>query len=150
MTSSRPVRFRELERPEIDEILARNHIGRIAYTTGEDVFIAPVHYVYDDPWIYGRTTRGEKLAVTRAHWRVAFEVEEVEGPLDWRTVVVRGGLYVLDPEGGPSDREAWERALRAVHSVFPEAFTDADPVPFRSILFGIAVQHVTGREASSG
>lgn len=149
MTPAVPVRFRELDRPEIDRILARNEVGRIAYTMGEDVFVAPVHYVYDDPWIYGRSTRGDKLEATRAHWRVAFEVDEIDGPLDWRSVVVRGGLYVLSPAWSEPDRKAWERAMNALRSRFPEAFTDEDPVAFRDILFGIAVQEVTGRAASS-
>ena len=36
-------------------LLARNRIGRIAFAISGRVDIEPIHYVYQDGWIFGRT-----------------------------------------------------------------------------------------------
>jgi nitroimidazol reductase NimA-like FMN-containing flavoprotein (pyridoxamine 5'-phosphate oxidase superfamily) len=143
--------FRELGKDEIEAILARNNVGRIGYAKGQQVEIQPVHYVYSDGWIYGRTSYGSKYEAigTGAYkwWPVVFQVDEVEGLFSWRSVLVRGGFYVLDPEGTPPDREAAEQAVRALRTLIPETLQAGDPVPSRTVLFRISVQEATGREA---
>jgi nitroimidazol reductase NimA-like FMN-containing flavoprotein (pyridoxamine 5'-phosphate oxidase superfamily) len=139
--------IRELSRAEIDEVLARNHVGRIAYSFRDRVDIEPIHYVYHDGWIYGRTQLGTKLTVVQHNYWVAFEVDEVEDIFGWRSVVVRGGFYILIDEGTAQSRELREQAIEQIRRLTPEAFTDADPVPFRDIVFRIAVQEVEGRVA---
>lgn len=142
-THARP-HFRALDASEMWAILARNHVGRIAYSFHDRVNILPVHYVYSSGWIYGRTSPGEKLETLAHHKWVAFEVDEVEGPFDWRSVVVHGGLYQLEP-----DDEAWGHALKLMRDSVPEALAEGDPAPFRTVLFRIAIQESTGREARS-
>jgi nitroimidazol reductase NimA-like FMN-containing flavoprotein (pyridoxamine 5'-phosphate oxidase superfamily) len=143
-TDARP-RFRALDVNEMRAILARNHVGRIAYSFHDRVNIVPVRYLYSAGWIYGRTSPGEKIEVLAHHKWVAFEVDEVDGPYDWRSVVVYGGFYVLEP-----DDDAWPHALELIHTVAPEALAEDDPAPFRTVLFRIAIQESTGREATSG
>lgn len=52
--------FRELGRSEIDALLARNNVGRMAYARGSHIDIEPLHYVYASGWLYGRTSPGRK------------------------------------------------------------------------------------------
>ncbi len=146
--------FRELDRAEIEKILARNNVGRIAYARKNQINIQPVHYVFAGDWIVGRTSYGAKFDALgdTAHrwWPVAFEVDEVKDLFDWRSVVVRGGFFVLDPNGPPPERQAWEDALMKVRTLIPTALRDGDPTPSRTILFRIALQEATGREAVPG
>ena len=143
--------FRELDRTEIDTILARNNVGRIAYARKNQVNIQPVHYVFSDGWIIGRTSYGAKFdalgETAYRWWPVAFEVDEVKDIFDWRSVVVQGGFFVLDPDGAPPERQAWEEALELVRTLNPKALRKDDPTPFRTVLFRISVQEATGREA---
>ncbi|HEY8485360.1 MAG TPA: pyridoxamine 5'-phosphate oxidase family protein [Longimicrobiales bacterium] len=142
--------FRKLTQEEIEAILARNHVGRIAYSLRERVVdIEPIHYVYADGWIYGRTEPGTKLSAVGQNWWVAFEVDEIDGLFDWRSVVVHGGFYPLSPVGSEATMQVWEQALGHIRTLFPEALTPEDPVPFRWVLFRIAVQEATGRAAST-
>ena len=155
MTASEgDVLIRELDRAAIDGILARNHVGRIGYARGNQMDIQPVHYVYSDGWIYGRTSAGTKFKAlgTTAYnwWPVVFEVDEVEDLYRWRSVLVRGGFYILSRDGSRDEQSAWEKGLELLRTLVPETLTEADPVPSRTILFRIAVQEVTGREAVSG
>ncbi|MDB4950269.1 MAG: hypothetical protein JWM27_2918 [Gemmatimonadetes bacterium] len=147
--SPRPV-FRALERAEVHAVLARNHVGRLAYGSGAHIDVEPVHYVYDGGWIYGRTSRGAKLEATGTHWSpVAFEVDEIEGLFDWRSAVVHGGFYTVSPDHGEWERQAWDDAVRVLRRLVPETFTDDDPTPFRNVVFRVAVQEVSGRAAST-
>jgi nitroimidazol reductase NimA-like FMN-containing flavoprotein (pyridoxamine 5'-phosphate oxidase superfamily) len=146
-----PPAFRALERDEIHSVLARNHVGRMAFARGPRIDVEPIHYVYDGGWIYGRTSAGRKLAATAEEWwPVAFEVDEIDGLFSWRSVVVHGGFYTMRPDNGAWEREAWEEAVAVLRRLVPETFTDADPVPFRNVVFRIAVQEVSGRAAVPG
>jgi nitroimidazol reductase NimA-like FMN-containing flavoprotein (pyridoxamine 5'-phosphate oxidase superfamily) len=140
--------IRSLDRAECDALLARNHVGRIAYARGNRIDIQPVHYVYEDGWIYGRTGYGALLETTgETWWPVAFEVDEAEELFRWRSVVVHGGFYTVPPDGPEDQRREWEQAVALLRRLLPESFTPDDPVAFRQVLFRIAAQDVSGREA---
>lgn len=65
-------RIRELERTEIDTMLSRNHVGRIAFSFHDRVDIEPINYAYKDSWIYGRTSKGSKIDTIAHHRWVAW------------------------------------------------------------------------------
>lgn len=153
MTTSAPIApptFRVLTPEECLALLARGRVGRLAYVLHGRVGIVPIHYVLADGWLYGRTAPGEKLAALRSNPWVAFEVDEVDGPYDWRSVVVRGAFYRLTRTGGRSDAVRWVRAAAAIRTIVPEAFAPGDPTPDRDVLFRIHLGEVTGRAARTG
>lgn len=141
------VLFRELERAEIEEILLRNNVGRLAFSFHDRVDIQPIHYVYERGWLYGRTSEGDKItSLTHNQW-VAFEVDEVTDVFDWKSIVIHGSFWILHPRGSPHAEELWAKAAELVNRIVPGALTDTDPVGFRQTLFRIAVSDVRGREA---
>lgn len=126
-------------------MLARNRIGRIAFAIDERVDIEPIHFVYRDGWIFGRTSPGTKAAALRYNPWVAFEVDESEGVFDWRSVVVHGTLYFLDEEGPAASLATREKAIALLKRLVPDLGTPFDPVAHRSLVFGIHVTTYTGR-----
>ena len=144
--TARPI-VRVLERNEVDRLLRRNQVGRLAFSFRDRVDIAPIHYVYADGWIYGRTAPGTKL-LTLAHnpW-VAFETDEHDSLFAWRSVVVKGRVYVLGEDAPP---EAYERALARLRALIPETLTADDPTPARTTLFRISLDEVEGRMSETG
>lgn len=137
--------FHEMNRAECDALLTRNHVGRIAFSYRDHVDIEPIHYVYADGWIYGRTTYGTKLR-TLAHNRwLAFETDEISALFDWKSVVVKGALYVLEPDGAQG--ENYRKALELIRSLSPNALTQHDPAPERTVLFRIHADQITGRSS---
>lgn len=145
-----PPNIRELDEQEIVDLLSRHHVGRLAFTLHDRVDIEPISYIYEEGWIFCRTSEGSKLNVlARMPW-VAFEVDEVHGPMDWESAVVHGTFYNLEPEGTDSDKERFHRGLQAIRRLMPRAFDDADPVAFRNVLFGIYIHQMSGRASSSG
>jgi nitroimidazol reductase NimA-like FMN-containing flavoprotein (pyridoxamine 5'-phosphate oxidase superfamily) len=134
---------------ECDAILGRNNVGRVAFTFHDHVDIEPVHYVYANGWLHGRTAPGAKIAILRHHPWVAFEVDEIEGLFDWRSVVVRGVVDMLDANRSPSDREAYAATLAHIRTLVPDALRRSDPTPGRFLLFRIHVDEMSGRAAST-
>ncbi len=141
--------FRDLEPEASVAILERNVVGRIAYSFRDRVSIEPVSYVYENGWIHGRTSVSAKLDVLRHSRWVAFEVDEVDGMFDWRSVVAHGAFYTLEPEGAKIDEEAYRRAVALMRRLIPETGRFDDPVPHRNVLFRIHVDELTGREATT-
>lgn len=139
-----------LEPRECAAVLARNHVGRLAFREGDRLNILPVGYVARDHWLFLRSAHGAKLDALTHDPFVAFEVDEVDGPFDWRSVVVRGTVYLLPPDGGPVEQREAQRAMEAIRSMMPGAFSPSDPAPERQVLYGLHVQELSGRLAQSG
>ncbi|HLB09253.1 MAG TPA: pyridoxamine 5'-phosphate oxidase family protein [Gemmatimonadaceae bacterium] len=140
--------IRELTADESRTLLGRHKVGRIAFSLNDRVDIQPIHYVFDDEWLYGRTSHGTKFATLARHSWCAFEVDEVRDLFDWDSVVVKGEMELLDPQLGSPD--AYTRGLELMRSLIPEALTASDPAPHRSILFRVHVKEMTGRAARPG
>jgi nitroimidazol reductase NimA-like FMN-containing flavoprotein (pyridoxamine 5'-phosphate oxidase superfamily) len=130
-----------------EEILARNNVGRIAFALQDRVSVVPVHYVYESGWIYGRTAAGGKLREILRNRRVAFEVDEHSGLLEWRSVVVRGPLYLIEQGTLPEDRRVYAKAVSLVRRLVLSALTVSDPTPFRDQLFRIRAVEISGRSS---
>lgn len=139
--------FRAMTEAECTALLGRHDVGRLAYAHLGHVNIVPIHYAYADGWLYGRTGPGSKLAALRHHPWVAFEVDEVDDVFEWRSVVVRGALYLIARDGPAAERARWDRAVELLRHVVPGTMTPEDPTPERATVFRIHLGEVTGRMA---
>ena len=146
--SSPPV-FRQLAPHEAEALLERNHVGRMAFTFHDSVDIEPISYVYTHGWLYGRTSHGTKLAILTHHHWVAFEVDEVAGQFDWRSVVIKGEFEIVPADLSGPDALAYIKALELLRQLAPDTWTEHDRVPFRNVLFRIHIDEIIGREATS-
>lgn len=142
--------FGELDRAACEALLARQYVGRLAFTFRDRVDIEPIHYVYADNRLYGRTQRGTKVHVVAHHPWVAFEVDEVEAMFDWRSVVLHGRITFPDPDGTTPEQKLFARGVEVFRQLVPSAFDEGDPTPARDLLFVIDVHEMTGRSATSG
>ena len=69
---------------------------------------------------------------------------------DWRSVVVHGSFCTVSPEVPGAEAAAWARGVDLLRTLIPETGTPDDPVPFRSIIFQIRIEQISGREATPG
>lgn len=124
-------------------------VGRLAFALHDRVNVVPVHYAYSGGWLYGRSAPGGKfLKILRNRW-VAFEVDEHKELFDWRSVVVHGALYVIEPRRDAHQRAVYDRAVELLRGLIPETLDIGDPVPFRNQLFRIHASEVSGRYSIS-
>jgi nitroimidazol reductase NimA-like FMN-containing flavoprotein (pyridoxamine 5'-phosphate oxidase superfamily) len=135
---------RDLDPDDARALIARASVGRLAFTRHDRVDIEPISYATDGEWIFGRTSKGAKLATLLHHPWCAFEADEVRSMFDWSSVVVKGTFYLLDPELGSPD--TYRRAERLLRQLVPGTFEQHDPTPHRDIVFGIFIHEIIGRE----
>jgi nitroimidazol reductase NimA-like FMN-containing flavoprotein (pyridoxamine 5'-phosphate oxidase superfamily) len=146
MSTLAPV-IRDLDFVDIESMLLSHTYGRLAFTFRDRVDIEPIHYVYEDGWLVCRTSPGTKLTQLSHHPWVAFEIDEVSGLYEWRSVVVKGTVYFVEPDGSSTD-QTWANAMKALRRLVPTAFTDDDPTPGLSVVFRIHVDEMHGRAAT--
>lgn len=140
-------KFSELSERQSRALLRRNTFGRLAFTFRNSVDIEPIGYVLDGEWLYGRTSHGTKLLKITHHPWVAFEVDEVEGPFDWQSVVVHGAVYFLNRVG--EEHPDFARALRLFRRRDARVLRGDDPVPQRTVFFRIHLDQISGRSATT-
>jgi nitroimidazol reductase NimA-like FMN-containing flavoprotein (pyridoxamine 5'-phosphate oxidase superfamily) len=79
-----------LREDQIEDVLRTATTGRIGCRDGDAVYVVPISFVCDDGCVYGHSAEGRKLTLMRATPEVCFEVEDVRGLSDWRSVIARG------------------------------------------------------------
>lgn len=142
-------RMRALTRRQVEFVLARNSVARIAFQHDGRVELMPVHYVYVDGAIVGRISLGTKYLNWLVVREVVLEVDEVQGLFDWRSVVLRGTVTLLRARGTDRERDAFNQAVTAIRTLIPGAFTEQDPTPDRRFTFRIDPTEINGREAAT-
>src|SRR5688572_18133529 len=131
---------------EAEALLVRNHVGRIAYSEHDRVDIEPIHYVYEAPWIFGRTSSGAKILTLAYNQWCAFETDEVHDLFDWQSVVVKGPFSARN---SPLASWDYDLAVAALRRLLPCSRADDHPAPHRDIVFGIHATEISGRSSSS-
>ncbi len=126
------------------ELLARNHVARIAVSVHDLLDISPVHYVFHEDSFYVRISRGAKLQVLRRHPYVALEVDEIDSLFEWRSVVAKGFVELLD---ATVDSQRHASALERLRALVPEALDAGDPAPSRTVLLRIHASEIQGRQS---
>ncbi|HET7352435.1 MAG TPA: pyridoxamine 5'-phosphate oxidase family protein [Gaiellaceae bacterium] len=83
---------RELSRVEIDEFLRGQRIARLGCNAGDQTYVVPLIYAYENGAIVAVTTEGRKTEMLRENPRVCVEVDEYDsdGRGSWRSVIAYG------------------------------------------------------------
>jgi nitroimidazol reductase NimA-like FMN-containing flavoprotein (pyridoxamine 5'-phosphate oxidase superfamily) len=145
---ARQFQITTLEDDEVRAVLARQFVGRLAYPSGNRVEIRPIGFVRDRDWLFGRMQGGEKIEALLHHRWVAFQVDDIRSPWEWESVVIHGPLQFLDPDAGSEMAAMHARATAALADRISDFGGPDDPGAFRSILFGITVQEISGRRGA--
>jgi hypothetical protein len=132
----------ELTEVETEQLLRRQQLGRLGVTDGRRVYIFPISYGYDGEFVYAVSQLGLKVRLMREHPEVCLEVEEVESPARWRTVLAHGTF-----------EELWDQASR--DQALEQIATQGEPAPLSLapysgcgetlIVYRIRVSERTGR-----
>lgn len=85
----------QLTANEIERVLHEEVIGRIGCGAGGEVYVVPITYAYDGKYVYGHSAEGLKLRLMRADPNVCFEVDHMEDPANWHSVIALGRFEEL-------------------------------------------------------
>jgi hypothetical protein len=80
----------EMSQEEIARLLGRGWYGHLGCSRDGHPYVVPMSYAYDDDEgdIYFFTTEGTKTEFIAANHEVCFQIEEVEGADNWRSVML--------------------------------------------------------------
>jgi uncharacterized protein len=124
----RPDRWQELTKAECFELLADEHLGRVAVVDDRGPVVFPVNFVLDRHTVVFRTEQGTKLHAAHRGGRVCFEADRTDAAArsGW-SVIVRGEITEVTDRGelerlrelplpawAPGVRDRYVRILPAV------------------------------------
>jgi nitroimidazol reductase NimA-like FMN-containing flavoprotein (pyridoxamine 5'-phosphate oxidase superfamily) len=127
---------------ECDHLLRRQQLGRLGVMGDGRVYIFPISYGYDGTFLYGVSQLGLKVRLMRQQPEVCVEVEEVESPARWRTVLAHGTLEELWAE---ADRDAAFAQIAAQGTLAPLSLAPYTGRIETLVVYRIRVSEITGR-----
>ncbi|MFL5762181.1 MAG: pyridoxamine 5'-phosphate oxidase family protein [Thermomicrobiales bacterium] len=128
-----------LSTEEINQLLRRHHVGRIGCSANDRPYVVPINYVYEYDAIYSFSVPGRKINIMREQPLVSFEIDEIDGPSNWRSVIVEGVYEEL------TDKSSLALATRLLANGFgalvPRGLDASPPM----VLFRIRLTETSGR-----
>lgn len=122
---------------EIEGVLHRSHLGRLACISRGRPYIVPISFAYAGGDVYGHTLPGRKLAAMRIEPHVCFEVDVYEDAATVLSVVADG---VFEELIGTAERRA---ALGMLAGHGPSALPATDEPP--GVVFRLRLTEKSGR-----
>lgn len=107
----------DMSSEQIKKVLRRVGYGHLGLTRGKYPYIVPIHYAFDDPYVYIYTTEGKKTEIIRANPEICLQVEDVKSDDNWQSVIVSGRAERLCDE--PERKRALEFILSANPTLTP-------------------------------
>jgi nitroimidazol reductase NimA-like FMN-containing flavoprotein (pyridoxamine 5'-phosphate oxidase superfamily) len=101
----------ELTAAEIEVLLRDSRVGRLGCHAEGRTYVVPVAYAYDGECVVAHSADGLKVRTMRANPDVCFEVDDIRGIDDWRSVIA-WGTY----------EELWGRSLDDAVKLLRERF----------------------------
>jgi uncharacterized protein len=93
--SGDPMRFDHgkielLEENEVLKTLERGSLGHLGCFSSSEVYVVPITYVFENPYIYSHSKDGKKISMMRKNPSVCIEVEEIETMFSWQSAIAWG------------------------------------------------------------
>lgn len=146
---------REMTGTECKEILSRSHLGRLACVREQQPYITPLCFTFHDPYLYALATQGQKIEWMRANPLVGVELDEVQAPDRWYSIVIFGRYEELPPAAD------WKQELLRAHELLKQHAGWWDPgwvsreqlhreQELEYVFYRIKIEQMTGRRALPG
>lgn len=144
--------IQEMTRNECCEILTRSHLARLGCVQDRQPYVTPFCFVFQDPYLYALATQGQKVDWMRANPRVCVELDQIDAPDRWYSIVIFGHYEELPPT------RDWKHELVRAHELLQQhtgwwepGWTSREQLdPARDpdfIFYRIQVDCITGRRA---
>lgn len=80
----------KLNPEEIENLLKNGMIAHLGCHAAGRTYVVPITYAYANDTVYGHTAEGLKLAMLRDNPEVCVQIEQIDGPMQWRSVIAWG------------------------------------------------------------
>jgi uncharacterized protein len=146
------VLIQELPRQASLDLLARTRLGRLACARGNQPYVVPFYFVYDDNCLYSISMVGQKVEWMRANPLVCVEADEVVSPEQWMSVIVFGRYEELPDTPEYQGARAVAHRLLKRHAVwwepaFAKTSLHGTQRPLVPVVYRIHGRQITGHRA---
>lgn len=140
----------ELNPDQVEWLLKDQLIGRIGCSANGITYVVPVTYAYDGKYIYAHSKEGRKIQMMRINPFVCFEVDKLESPANWQSVIIWGKYKELKQD---DEKLALRKLMdRLHHTMISETSIPDEGVvhqndggPYKSVIFRIEIKEKSGR-----
>ena len=147
----------KLNKAQMEDVLEKNRLARLACHDGKKSYIVPISYVYDRGSLVCHAVSGQKIRMMRSQPSVCVLVDEIRSFDRWRSVVAWGNYEEITDE--------WERLaamklfvdrmmrLKISETAIPPEISGQrlhprSPGHIRPIIYRIRINEKTGRYES--
>jgi hypothetical protein len=142
----------ELTSNQIDQVLMRQIVGRLAMNVADKLYVVPIAYAFDGSFIYAHSRDGMKIKMMRKSANVCFEADEIDNMANWRSVIVWGEYEELKTEPGRQKAMSFimDRLIPFQHGETSHVQEHTHPPQIvekkkKDIVFRIKISEKTGR-----
>jgi len=146
------VKYSQMSDSECLDVLQRARLGRLGCASGNQPYVIPVAYIFEDGFVYGFATLGRKVEWIRANPLVCLEVGEITDFDDWVCVIVFGRYEEIGE--GPEWQGARAKAARLfiqhgdwLEPAYEAARVRAGETRLEPVLYRIRAEEITGRRS---
>jgi nitroimidazol reductase NimA-like FMN-containing flavoprotein (pyridoxamine 5'-phosphate oxidase superfamily) len=168
--------LQELTNGECLQALVTTRLGTLACAHENQPYVVPIYFVFEEPYLYGFTTPGQKVEWMRSNPLVCVEVDDILDKDEWKSILVFGRYEELPvtpeaergrlpdhqplPFGTYTTRPAGLEAARLrAHELLQEHAEWWEPgcssskhrsqeQPLTPLFYRIRIDRVTGRRAT--
>ncbi|MEM6842477.1 MAG: pyridoxamine 5'-phosphate oxidase family protein [Bacteroidota bacterium] len=80
---------------QIETLLTSQVVGRLGCGQGEALYIVPILFAFDRPYIYSHAREGTKVTLMRQQPQVCLEVDQIDNLANWRSAIIWGKFEEL-------------------------------------------------------
>jgi len=142
----------ELSKREMEAVLRSGIVARLGCHAEGRTYVVPITYAYDGTSLIGHSALGLKVDMMRQNPAVCVEVDQVDDPGHWRSVIAWGRYEELE---GEAALEAMERLVARFESLalsetsrpshrMAEAYRSGEGYP-DAVVYRIHLEAMTGR-----
>jgi uncharacterized protein len=88
----------DINKEQCLEFVEKTGIGRLACARNNQPYVVPVYLVHKNGHLYSFTSLGHKIEWMRMNPLVCIELDQIEAPTEWTSVVVFGQYQELSDE----------------------------------------------------
>ena len=141
------VEIEDMTPHDMHALLKRVGYGHLGCTRDGRPYVVPIHYAYEEPDIYIFTTEGQKTDYLSANPEVCLQVEEVQDPSHWQSVIANGRAELLRrAEEVDQARDLIERMNPTLTPAINRTWLDVWGRANVTAIYRIRPTHLSGRQ----
>ena len=143
----------EIPFEECKKVLESTALGRLGCSYENQPYVVPIYFAYEEGYLYGFSTLGQKVKWMRANPKVCLQTDEIKNQSEWVSVVVNGDYEELvEPQHTAKRQHASSLFAKRYHwwlNSLGERQMRVGDKSIEPLFFRIRIQSMSGQSRSA-